>query len=127
MDRLPRLPATAWKALRAEIEAKGLQVVALDFPTSHRALQEADTSDEFTSRMQDAINGMMLDMMAAIARKDYEQRRERQRQGIEKAKQEGKYQGRPKESNRGAPCRPKWGGAWFLLRPRAPNVGYFLL
>ena len=40
--------------------------------------------DEFTSRMLDAINRMMLDMLAAIARKDYEQRRERQAQGIEK-------------------------------------------
>jgi DNA invertase Pin-like site-specific DNA recombinase len=34
-------------------------------------------------------------MMAAIARKDYEQRRERQAQGIEKAKAEGRYKGRP--------------------------------
>ena len=34
-------------------------------------------------------------MAAAIARKDYEQRRERQAQGIEKAKAAGKYQGRP--------------------------------
>ena len=51
--------------------------------------------DEFTARMLGAINNMMLDMMAAIARKDYEQRRARQAQGIEKAKAEGKYQGRP--------------------------------
>ncbi|EIK94016.1 resolvase [Pseudomonas sp. M47T1] len=42
-----------------------------------------------------AINSMLMEMMAAIARKDYEQRRERQAQGIEKAKAEGKYQGRP--------------------------------
>lgn len=51
--------------------------------------------DEFTSRMLAAINSMLVEMMAAIARKDYEQRRERQAQGIEKAKAEGKYQGRP--------------------------------
>ena len=38
---------------------------------------------------------MLVEMMAAIARKDYEQRRERQAQGIEKAKAAGKYQGRP--------------------------------
>lgn len=37
--------------------------------------------------------------MAAIARKDYEQRRERQAQGIEKAKAAGKYQGRPIDSD----------------------------
>ncbi len=33
-----------------------------------------------------AINDMLLDMLAAVARRDYEQRRERQRHGISKAK-----------------------------------------
>lgn len=51
--------------------------------------------DEFTGRMLAAINSMLVEMMAAIARKDYEQRRERQAQGIQKAKAAGKYQGRP--------------------------------
>ncbi len=36
-----------------------------------------------------AINNMMMDMLAAISRKDYEDRRRRQKQGIEKAKKEG--------------------------------------
>ena len=45
--------------------------------------------------MLDAVNRMMLDMVAAIARKDYEQRRQRQAQGIAKAKKRGAYQGRP--------------------------------
>jgi hypothetical protein len=42
--------------------------------------------NEFTGRMLGAINSMLVEMMAAIARKDYEQRRERHAQGIEKAK-----------------------------------------
>lgn len=50
--------------------------------------------DEFIVRMLAAINSMPVEMMAAIARKDYEQRRERQSQGIQ-AKATGKYQGRP--------------------------------
>lgn len=37
---------------------------------------------------------MMLDMLAAIARKDYEDRRRRQKESVEKAKLEGKYAGR---------------------------------
>ncbi len=41
-----------------------------------------------------AVNGMMLDMLAAIARKDYQDRRRRQREGVDKAMQEGKYAGR---------------------------------
>ncbi len=37
---------------------------------------------------------MMLDMLAAIARKDYEDRRRRQAEGIRKAKAEGRYRDR---------------------------------
>lgn len=48
--------------------------------------------------MLEALNGMMLDMLAAIARKDYEDRRRRTAQGIAKAKMiEGKYKGRPED------------------------------
>lgn len=94
VDRLSRLKRDDWESLRATINSKGLRVVAVDLPTSHAAMRE-ENSDEFTSRMLDAVNNMMLDMLAAIARKDYEQRRERQKQGINKAKQDGKYKGRP--------------------------------
>lgn len=99
IDRLSRLPAKEWDALRAEIKAKGLRVVSVDLPTSHRAMQD-DNGDDFTARMLDAVSEMMLDMAAAIARKDYEQRRERQAQGIAKAKAEGKYQGRPQDAEK---------------------------
>ena len=94
IDRLSRLPADDWQKLKAAIDSKGLRIVALDLPTSHQGI--ADTKgDEFTGRMLAAINSMLVDMMAAIARKDYEQRRERQAQGIKKAKEEGRYKGRP--------------------------------
>lgn len=94
IDRLSRLPADDWAKLKAAIDSKGLRIVALDLPTSHQGI--ADTKgDEFTSRMLAAINSMLVDMMAAIARKDYEQRRERQAQGIAKAKAAGAYKGRP--------------------------------
>jgi DNA invertase Pin-like site-specific DNA recombinase len=45
---------------------------------------------------------MMLDMLAAVARKDYEDRRRRQKQGQEKAKLEGVYKGRPEDTLRNA-------------------------
>lgn len=77
IDRLSRLPVADWQALKAAIDSKGLRIVALDLPTSHQSMRDK-AGDEFTDRMQAAINGMMIEMMAAIARKDYEQRRERQ-------------------------------------------------
>ncbi|WP_272971494.1 hypothetical protein [Comamonas terrigena] len=51
------------------------------------------TSDETTARILTAANGMLLDMLTAIARKDYTDRR-RQAEGIAKAKTEGAYKGR---------------------------------
>ena len=45
---------------------------------------------------------MMLDMLAAVARKDYTDRRRRQAQGIAKAKADGKYRGRPEDVERNA-------------------------
>jgi DNA invertase Pin-like site-specific DNA recombinase len=94
IDRLSRLPRSDWEALRAELESKGLRVVAIDLPTSHIAM-DVSNGDEFTGRMLDAINRMMLDMMAAIARKDYEDRRRRQSEGIQRAVELGRYLGRP--------------------------------
>ncbi len=82
-----------WEALRKQITDKQLSIVSLDLPTSHLALNNA-VSDEFTRSMLKAVNGMMLDMLAAISRKDYEDRRRRQAEGISKAKAEGKYRGR---------------------------------
>jgi DNA invertase Pin-like site-specific DNA recombinase len=52
--------------------------------------------------MFDATNGMLLDMLAAVARKDDEDRRRRQMQGQERAKAEGKYVGRPENKKRNA-------------------------
>lgn len=92
IDRISRLTGEDWKTLRAIIESKGIRVVSLDLPTSHQLL---NVQDEFTARMFEAMNSMMLDMLAAISRKDYEDRRRRQKQGIQKAKSENRYKGRP--------------------------------
>lgn len=92
VDRLSRLNAEDWQTLRQTISRKGIRVVALDLPTSHMLL---NTGDEFTSRMFEALNSMMLDMLAAIARKDYTDHQRRQAEGIKKAKEQGAYKGRP--------------------------------
>lgn len=90
VDRLSRLNAADWQTLRTTIQSKGVKVVALDLPTSYAML----SGNEFTDGMLQAINGMLLDMLAAIARKDYTDRRKRQAQGIAKAKAAGTYKGR---------------------------------
>ncbi|MFM2586720.1 recombinase family protein [Vibrio campbellii] len=81
VDRISRLNTKDWEQLKNIIASKGLKVVALDLPTSHQFMH---TTDEFTEHM-----------LAVIARKDYHDRRHRQAQGVQRAKQEGKYKGRP--------------------------------
>lgn len=95
VDRLARLNEVDWGQLRSILQSKGVLVVALDLPTSHQAMSAVQaSSDDFTGRMLAAVNTMLLDMLAAVARKDYEDRRRRQAQGIEKAKACGAYRGR---------------------------------
>lgn len=100
VDRLSRLNAADWERLKAEIMSRKVRVAALDLPTSW--MMATANKDDIQSRMLEAINGMMLDMLAAFARKDYEDRRRRQAQGIEKAKAAGEYRGRPEDAKRNA-------------------------
>ncbi len=94
IDRLSRMDDQAWRSLKTAIDSRGIRIVSVDLPTSHQGIT-AQSGDEFTDRMLAAINYMMIDMMAAIARKDYQQRKLRQAQGIAKAKSAGVYKGRP--------------------------------
>jgi DNA invertase Pin-like site-specific DNA recombinase len=100
VDRLSRLNEPDWERLKAELTSRRIRVVALDLPTSW--MMATKTADEFTGRMFEAINGMLLDMLAAVARKDYDDRRRRQAQGQAKAKAEGRYKGRPEDVERNA-------------------------
>jgi DNA invertase Pin-like site-specific DNA recombinase len=97
---LSRLTTGDWEKLKAELTARRVRVVALDLPTSW--MMATNSADEFTGRMFEAINGMLLDMLAAVARKDYDDRRRRQAQGQAKAKAEGRYKGRPEDAERNA-------------------------
>lgn len=92
IDRISRLNAEDWETLKATLTGKGIMIVSLDLPTSHQCM--TIKPDEFTQRMLSAVNSMLLDMLAAVARKDYEDRRRRQAEGIQKAKTAGKFTGR---------------------------------
>jgi DNA invertase Pin-like site-specific DNA recombinase len=115
VDRLSRLTQGDWEKLKAELQAKHIRVVALDLPTSWLMAAKAD---EFTGRMFEAINSMLLDMLAAVARKDYDDRRRRQAQGQAKAKAEGKYLGRVEDvaRNAGIASMLKTGQSWSAIQ-----------
>jgi DNA invertase Pin-like site-specific DNA recombinase len=98
VDRLSRLKDGDWQKLKTLLRQRQVSVVAVNVPTTW--LHLSPTHNEFDARMFGAINDMLLDMLAAIARRDYEQRRDRQKQGIATAKAAGKYQGRKADHTR---------------------------
>lgn len=99
VDRLARLKQEDWEILKYKLADKRIAVVSPELPTSWLALDKKERAD-FTSSILMAVNSMMLDMLAAVARKDYEDRRRRQCQGIRKAKEAGKYRGRQPDLTR---------------------------
>jgi DNA invertase Pin-like site-specific DNA recombinase len=115
VDRLSRLTSADWERLKNEIRTRHVRIVALDLPTSWN-LVGAD-ADDITGRILDAINNMLLDLLAATARKDYNDRRHRQAQGIEKAKAAGAYRGRPEntERNKAILAMLKGGQSWATI------------
>jgi len=124
VDRLSRLNQEDWAKLKAQLAQRGVTVVSMDLSTSHAALSVTKGMDDFTRGMIAAVNGMLLDILAVVARKDYEDRRRRQAQGIAnaKAKSPDKYVGRPVDDDlhkRIKTCRDKG----MSLRETAKAVG----
>lgn len=91
-DRLTRLTANEWDKLKTLLSDRGLRLVIADVPTSYMNIQ---TGNAVTDGILKAINQMLIEILATMAREDYEKRRARQLQGIEKAKAQGKFKGRP--------------------------------
>lgn len=66
IDRLSRLKSEDWEQLKRLINDKNIRIVSLDLPSSFALMRNAD---EFTERILSSINSMMLDFLAAFARK----------------------------------------------------------
>lgn len=83
IDRITRLSEDDWHKLKSTIIENNLRIISMDLPTSYNLVSN---DDEFQRRILSAVNAMMLDILAATARKDYTDRRRRQQEGISKAK-----------------------------------------
>ena len=91
MDRLSRGPLAQAEKLVAEIRCKGARLcVPGVVDLSDLATQAEGVAKVILEEMQN----LMLKITLQLARDDWENRRERQRQGIRLAKQDGKYKGR---------------------------------
>ncbi|WP_375428815.1 recombinase family protein [uncultured Sphingomonas sp.] len=91
IDRISRLPLAEAERLVAAIRAKGARLAVPGIID----LSELVAGSAGVARIVlEAVQEMLLRVALQTARDDYDDRRERQRQGIEIAKREGRYTGR---------------------------------
>lgn len=91
IDRISRLPLPEAERLVASIRDKG---VSLAVPGVVDLSDLAAEAKGVAKVVLESVQDMLLKLALQIARDDYEDCRERQRQGVELAKQAGKYTGR---------------------------------
>ncbi|MBS3962919.1 MAG: recombinase family protein [Methylomonas sp.] len=91
IDRISRLPLAEAETLVASIRAKGAKLVV---PGIVDLSELAERADGVSRIVLESVQELLLKLALQMARDDYETRRERQRQGVELAKQAGKYTGR---------------------------------
>lgn len=91
IDRISRLPLAEAEKLVASIRSKGAR---LSVPGLVDLSDLAAESDGVTKIVIESVQELLLRLALQMAREDYEVRKERQWQGVQRAKQQGKYQGR---------------------------------
>lgn len=82
VDRLSRLTQDDFSTLKQRIKDKGLRLIVQDLPTTHALI---NTTDDITSAVLSVVNNMLIDLLATMARLDNEKRKERIKQGLERA------------------------------------------
>lgn len=91
IDRISRLPLDEAEKLIASIRATGAK---LSVPGIVDLSDIAAASDGIAKIVLESVQEMLLKLALQMARDDYDQRRNRQQQGVALAKTEGKYKGR---------------------------------
>ncbi|RWB26419.1 recombinase family protein [Mesorhizobium sp.] len=91
IDRISRLPLPEAENLVATIRAKGARLAV---PGIVDLSDIAADAEGVAKIVLESVQEMLLKLALQVARDDFEDRRERQRQGIDRARTNGKYAGR---------------------------------
>ena len=96
IDRISRLPLVEAERLVASIRAKGARLAVPGIIDLGELAAEAQGVPRI---VLESVQDMLLKLALQMAHDDYEDRRERQRQGIELAKAAGRYAGRTPDTS----------------------------
>lgn len=91
IDRISRLPLDSALALINSIKERGAK---LAIPGIVDLTELANAQSGVAKVVLESVQDMLLKVALQLARDDYENRRKRQKEGIELAKRQGRYKGR---------------------------------
>ena len=91
IDRISRLPLAEAQRLVDSIRSKGAKLAV---PGLVDLSECVDGADSIAKIVLESVQELLLKLALQMARDDYETRRERQKQGVQRAKAGGKYAGR---------------------------------
>ncbi len=91
MDRISRLPLAEAEQLVHSIRVKGAKLAILGLVDLSEL---AAASDGVARIVLESVQELLLKLALQMARDDYETRRKRQQQGVQRAKAAGRYMGR---------------------------------
>lgn len=91
IDRVSRLPLPEAQRLIDSIRSKGAR---LAIPGIIDLTELVGATEGVAKIILESLQDMLLRLALQVANDDYEERRRRQREGVEQAKKEGKYKGR---------------------------------
>lgn len=91
IDRISRLPLDEAQRLVGSIRSKGARLAVPGLVDLSEFAAEADSMARIVI---ESVQELLLKLALQMARDDYETRRERQRQGVQRARAAGKYAGR---------------------------------
>jgi DNA invertase Pin-like site-specific DNA recombinase len=95
IDRISRLPLEEAERLVATIRSKGAKLAV---PGLVDLSEIAAATDGMAKIVLESVQELLLKLALQMAHDDYETRRERQRQGVQLAKNSGKYSGRKEDT-----------------------------
>lgn len=85
------LSNTEWKSFRQKIKNRKIRIVSMDVEASWVMV----SSESAMAPLSEQLTAAIMDMVDALGAKEKLQHRDRQMEGISRAKAKGKYKGRP--------------------------------
>lgn len=91
ISKLTKVNKNDWLLFKSEVQRKSVNIVSLDVPASISHFDSSNT--EINIALAAILNSMLLDVVSSFIQSNYEHNALAQQEGIQRAREAGKYKG----------------------------------